>query len=274
TMESQCMGNGVCVGGPHAESSCASDDTCTGGKCTHCVTHGGAAIPNDPQSRTCAANCTFETNITYNLLQGMLTQDGSAIASGSGAVVHGDTLTIPLALSGQSRQTISAGKQNADGTIPFIIKAASIQYPAIAVQNLACACVRGEPAKTCGGTIFEADGMTAAVDCSDNFTAGASVCGAAGKPPCTFVHGDGNAATGTIGCGDAGLNGINIDITQDDLDGSCLGGAAACTSPPHITLTGSGPKGSVLSILSIAIGTVIGSCSSFPTFCSESDPQS
>jgi hypothetical protein len=270
TAPDQCMGSGVCIGGSHAEAACTSDDNCSGGKCVHCVTQGGAAIAGD-STHTCAANCTFETQIPYNLQQGVLDTNGN-LTGGSGATVHGDTLTIPLALSGQSAQTISAGKQNADGSIPFIIKAASIQYPAIPVQTLACACVRGEAAKTCGGTLFELDGKTQSTDCTDGFTAGASVCPA--DKPCAFVHGPGNAATGLIACGENGTEGINIDMTQDDLDGNCAGGASACTNPPTITFSGTGPKGSVLSILSNAIGTVIGSCSSFPTFCSDTDPQS
>src|SRR5262249_36547427 len=182
TAESQCTGTGVCIGGAKAASACADASACPGGQCVHCVVQGGAAIPGDA-THHCAANCTFETDITYNLEQGVLTQDGTGIASGSGAVVHGDTLTIPLALSGQSQQTLSAGKPSSDGKVPFVIKAASIKYPPIPVQNLACACVRGEPAKTCGGTIFEADGVTQALDCSDNFTAGASACTSAGKNP-------------------------------------------------------------------------------------------
>src|SRR5262249_44548091 len=245
-------GTGVCIGGAKAASACADASACPGGQCVHCVVQGGAAIPGDA-THHCAANCTFETDITYNLEQGVLTQDGTGIASGSGAVVHGDTLTIPLALSGQSQQTLSAGKPSSDGKVPFVIKAASIKYPPIPVQNLACACVRGEPAKTCGGTIFEADGVTQALDCSDNFTAGASVCTSAGKNPCAFVHGDGNAGTGLIGCGAGGLDGTDITITQDDLDGSCAGGASACTSPPKVTLGGHGPMGSATALLSIAI---------------------
>src|SRR5207249_1342666 len=75
TAESQCMGHGVCVGGPKAFVACADDSACPSGKCLHCVPQGGDG---------CAANCTEEiqmNTITYNLEQGMLTDDMTGIKS-------------------------------------------------------------------------------------------------------------------------------------------------------------------------------------------------
>src|SRR5205814_200215 len=74
TAESQCIGNGVCIGGTHAEAACTTSDSCPGGTCVHCIPQGGDG---------CSANCTTETDIAYNLQQGLLKQDGSGIASGS-----------------------------------------------------------------------------------------------------------------------------------------------------------------------------------------------
>src|SRR5262249_4903308 len=99
-------------------------------------------------------------------------------------------------------------------------------------------------------------------------------CLAAGKPPCWFVHGEGNAAAGVIGCGADGLQGVDIDSTQDDVNGSCAGGSAACTSPAQITTSGIGPRGASVARLSSANCIVIGACSDFPTFCTGVDPQS
>jgi hypothetical protein len=60
----------------------------------------------------------------------------------------------------------------------------------------------------------------------------------AGKKPCAFVHGAGNATSGIIGCSAAGLDGINLDATQASngqvVYRSCVGGTnpgAACTLP-------------------------------------------
>jgi hypothetical protein len=261
TSESQCMGTGICIGGAHAEAVCTDPSNCPGGKCLHCVPQGGDG---------CAANCTSETSLTYNLKQGVLNGTGTDVNPGtSGAVVHGDTLTIPLALSGQSQQTVIAGKEGADHTIPVVIPASSVHYPPIAVQSLACACVRGAPAKTCGGTIFEADFVTPSTDCTPTYTAGDSVC-AAPKKPCAFVHGAGNSATGSISC-NAGLVGIDYLLTQDDLDGSCSGGASACTAQPVIAFSGTGVAGSGILVNSIAIGVHMGPCPAAGTFC-QADP--
>jgi hypothetical protein len=269
TGEDQCIGNGVCIGGMHAEVACAANSECPGGACVHCVKQGGTAIPGD-SVHTCAANCTFETSIP--------------LASRPACCEEVCPLTpIHCATRGASgffpqpgadiREVVSIGKPNADGTIPLIIKAASVQAPAIPVQNFACACVRGVAAKTCGGTLFEIDG-TPAIDCTPGFTQGDSLCDDAGKPPCAFVHGEGNSASGTIGCGDAGLPGVDSLTTQDDIDGSCAGGPSACKSPPVLTFNGSGPRGSALILTSTAIGTVTGSCANSPTFCTDTDPQS
>lgn len=259
TAESQCQGNGVCVGGAHAERGCAADSACPGGKCVRCRRLGGNG---------CAANCTAELDVPINLVAGAI-QEGTMIAQGtSGAVIHGDILTIPLPISGT--ETLTIGKPR-NGTIPAVVKARSVFFPPIPVNTLACACVRGIPRKTCGGTLFGADG-TPSHDCTPEFTAGDSVCAA--TSPCTFVHGGGNALSGIVGC--EGLENVDYDLTQDG------GGVTGTPSALSLVLGGSGGPGSALFFSTTAIGVAVGLCDgSDPIvygadgqFCTADDPQS
>src|SRR5262249_5079504 len=157
-----------------------------------------------------------ETDVPFTLIPGVLTPNSTDVQPGtSGAVIHGDTLTIPLTQSGS--ETLTVGAQR-NGFMPVVVKASSVMFPKIPIQNLACACVRGIAAKTCGGIAFDPGG-SAATDCTPDFTAGDSVCTSAGLNPCAFVHGPGNSAAGIVGCN--GLDGVNASASQDDSDGSC-----------------------------------------------------
>src|SRR5262249_3133631 len=104
-----------------------------------------------------------------------------------------------------------------------------------------------------------------------DYTAGDSVCRAAGKPPCAFLHGAGNSGTGIIGCGPSGLAGID---TLDTPDRPTMCASGVCPAVPLLTFSGSGPRGSAFVLDSTAVGTMLGSCASAPTFCTEADPQS
>ncbi len=243
TSEGQCMGHGVCTEGPHIGAACADDSACTGGgKCIHCKTFGGSG---------CAANCTFETDVPFNLVPGVAQKSPPAILSGSGAVVHDGIILLALPLSGS--QTLKVGKIR-NNRVPYVVNAASVKIDRIAVSTLACACARGVVGKTCGGTVFDEDGMTLSTNCSDKFTAGASLC--SGKKPCTFVNGPGNSAGGLVGCD--GLEGVNLSFTQ--LSTLSLQPPAPPTprpgsGPPIITLSGSGGPGSAITLNASAIGT-------------------
>lgn len=323
TSESDCIGDGVCTEGPKIGQACANDDACPGGQCIHCKPFGGDG---------CAANCTFESDIPYDLVAGINRtcdagsnegnactgpddcpggactdvtlclggeNDGAPCAitqtqdcpggqclqqfkpGTSGAFIHDGYIQIALPLEGSAVLTI--GKLR-NGTVPGVIKADSVQMDQIAVAALACVCVRAVPAKTCGGTVFNADG-TISTDCSDDFTAGASVC--AGTKPCAFVHGPGNSSSGLIGCN--GLEGIDLSVTQD-VHLSPLPYPPPPTPPlgagqPVIALTGTGGPGSAIVLNTAAIGTAVGSCTSPGvtaeaisgpdlTFCTDDDPQS
>ena len=76
------------------------------------------------------------------------------------------------------------------------------------------------------------------------------MCTAAGKPPCTFVHGEGNTASGEIGCD--GLDNINVTFSQDS------GGASGIAGPPMVTFSGSGGPGSASVLSTIGITAVLG----------------
>jgi hypothetical protein len=252
TSDANCNGNGVCLGGVALGKSCASDSDCPESECVRCKTSGGDG---------CASNCTLETEIDYNLVPGIV--DGLSVRPGtSGAVVNGDPLTIPLAITGQ--QKLIVGKSR-NGLIPFVIPAASVQFPQIRVSNLACACVRGVPFQTCGGTIFEADGTTFSQSCTPGFP-GEMACPS--NKPCAYVHGPGNSASGNVSCGEGavGLTGVNVSITQDG------GGPGEPNGPRIVTLEGEGPVGSAQLVNSTAIGTQVGACT--PTFCLDTDPPS
>jgi hypothetical protein len=288
TSETQCQGEGVCdtfgsqgPAGTVPRKACSSDSECGGAKCIHCKTFGGDG---------CAANCTLEGAPTVTtLVTGVLS--GSDVAPGtSGAVVHGDILTIPLVLgstcSGGTNvdkactsdadcpgstcnigtSTLIAGKP-LNGLIPITQKVDGTHLPRIPVSTLACACVRGTEFKTCGGTQFEADGMTVSTDC----TADASLCD--GKKPCTAVAGPGNAGEGVIGC--STLPSVSYTIVQDS------GGSSGVSQPAIFTPGAGGGAGAQVQATASAIGTVVGLCSGTAPdygpdgqFCTDDDPDS
>jgi cysteine-rich repeat protein len=260
TGDSECVGDGVCVGGTNVGKGCGSDPDCPGGgTCVRCKTFGGDG---------CAANCTEETDVAYNLVPGR--QSNGLVPGTSGATVRSSVLTLTLLLNGS--ETLTVGKER-NGQIPFVVKQESVNLPRVAVSSLACACPRAIVPKTCGGVLFfESDGVTPATNCTPEFTAGDSVCTDAGKAPCAFAIGAGNSAQGVIGC--SSLEGINLSVYQDS-------GGSGPEGPVITTLSGSGGPGSAVVINSLAIGTVAGSCSGQSAergpdgqFCTADDPQS
>jgi len=250
TSDEACGGDaqpGVCTGGTKIGTSCVVDDDCPNSFCDRCVTFGGDG---------CAANCTFETDLAFPLVPGVAIPGG--IQPGTSGVVNFGQLVprLPIPLSGT--QTLTIGKER-DGEIPGIIKAASVVFPKIQVATLACACVRGFAVKTCGGTIYEANGSPSP-QCGTGIV-NPTTCPA--TKPCTFVNGPGNSASGIIGCN--GLDAIDSTFTQDCHPD---GGGAAQT--PKVTLSGSGGAGSIRLMNSIRIGTASGTCTA--TFCTDADP--
>ena len=267
--DEECDDGGICIGSANAGTRCAAVTDCPGG---HCQTFGGDG---------CAANCTLESDVPFNLAPGILGSELEIAPATSGAVIHGYILTIPLPFSGS--QTLTIGKER-DGHIPVVIKADSVRLPRIPLSTVGCACLRPVAVKTCGGTMFEPDGVTQSPDCTPGFTAGDSVC--AGKNACAFLHGPGNSASGVIGCN--GLDGVNVSLTQDS------GGSSGTARPPRLTLSGTGGSGSAVLSATTATSTRVafrsrGPLSNFEglcagqevpvygadgEFCTDDDPQS
>jgi hypothetical protein len=245
-----CDDGGTCIGGPAAGTAChVGDSTCTGGGI--CKTFGG---------KGCAANCTSEHDIVFQMVPGTLPQGSQILNPGtSGVSVQPSALPIgvlslPLA---NGQEVLTVGKMGADGKIPVVVKAASVNFPPIQVQNLACGCIRGVPAKTCGGTVVEPNG-TLSTDCTVGYATG-DPC--AGKAPCTFVAGEGNTAAGEIGCN--GLDNTDVSVEQD----ASTGGAAT------IKFSTQGGAGSANISQTLAIYAKLGTCADAgPTFCTTDLP--
>ena len=265
--QSDCIGNGVCLGGAKIGAACASDADCPGSECVRCRTFGGDG---------CAANCTLETQVT------------GLLGPGTQAQLFNETFTVnPLTLNITGWQIFTIGKPK-NGELPIVVRAEDAALDRISVSVLACACVRTVAAKTCGGTLFESDGQTLATDCTlvDN-------CSSLGKPPCAFLHGPGNAISGTIACA-AGFGPVNMNWTQDagGTPPPSPGTPPPGASPPVINLSGTGPAGSGLFLTTVRIGNVSGACPITPVptptpggtptpfpygpdglFCTDDDPE-
>lgn len=193
--DEECDDGGVCVGGSLAGSFCSSDELCD------CVPFGGDG---------CAANCTVETTIPFSILPSGGT--GTAYSGYSGPGVEDYQLRADGAVTvGHAR----------DGKIPIVIKD-TFEFDQIHVGSLACSCLRPVARKTCGG-------LASAADCTEGYTAGASVC--TGTSPCAFVHGEGNVAAGVITC--TGLSEDDVTVTHD----------SSLSSPPSIVFSGTGADG-------------------------------
>jgi hypothetical protein len=251
--DEDCDQGGTCIGGPTAGTAChVGDSTCTGGTCT---TFGGNG---------CAANCTTEHDVPFELVPGEVPPGASQPAPGtSGVAIASSILNIPLPLSSPSQQTLTVGKLK-DGKIPVVVKASSVMYPAVPVQTVACGCIHGVAAKTCGGTLYEPDGKTLSTDCTPGYTTG-DPC--AGKAPCAFVNGEGNTAAGEIGCD--GLDGTDILFEQD----------AATGGPAVVTVSGHGGPGSANIAQTLGISALLGTCTGSGAdygpdgqFCTDDDP--
>ncbi len=261
---------GICDGGTGALRQCSTDAECGGGKCDRCRTFGGQAISGS--SQTCSANCTFESEFSMVLKPGEFDPNASppVLLDGTGAIVHSGLLgPVPLPLGGDLK--LKLGKADAAGVRHVALRAPDLNIPPIDVAGLACACVRGVPAQSCGGFAIDDQGALG-IDCTPGHPS-AMACPA--NLPCTFVHGAGNSGQGLLGCN--GLSPINLNVSQDSNGsadpGQCLEpgvGAPICADPPVITLSGeSNLSGSAILVTHTAIGVRTGSCSGF---CTDSDP--
>lgn len=235
--EEACLLGGVCVGGPREGSQCSSHLNCPFGRCVRCRPFGGDG---------CAANCTREMDVPVNLIPGVA--KGDVVLPGtSGIIVNSGFLNLGIAVSGF--QTLRIGRKR-DGRIPLAVRGDSVYFPRVSVAGIVCGCARGYAAKTCGGTLFEADGVTLSRDCTVPFTAGDAEC--VGRFPCAFVNGPGNSAAGEVGCN--GLEVHNITLERD------CGGEMSDPVGPLLTVHGAGGPGSAVMTVSTLVTALVGAC--------------
>lgn len=240
--ESDCQGDGACFGGPANLRGCDGDDDCPSGTCRRCRPYGGDG---------CAANCTQETEQDFNLVPGVIIENVAVKEGTSGAVVNGPVIpVVPLPLIGT--QVFTVGKL-VDGSAPITVPASGVILERIPVSTIACACVRGAVASTCGGTLFDKDGAESA-NCTPGFTM-IETCPV--DKPCAPIHGPGNTGSGFVTCG---AGGVDIEYFQD-----CNGTPGAEPLDPQVFITDRGTttdpaEGSVYVVISSAIGTVVGAC--------------
>jgi hypothetical protein len=187
----------------------------------------------------------------------------------SGAVVFGPFLTVPLPMTGSMTLTVGRADPSTD-EIPFVIRATAFSVPAIPISTIACACIRPSSTMTCGGELFDENGV-ASEDCTPGFD---HVGTCPPTRPCAPMYGPGNTAAGTIGC--SGLVPTQIDVVHD-----CNGTPGGLPSDPVVTLSGAGGPGSATFVASLAIGTVVGMCTGTASnygpdqqFCTGDDPAS
>ena len=160
------------------------------------------------------------------------------------------------------------GGAGLDGVVPVVLRDDDFDIDRIPVSTIACACLRGVPAATCGGVLSYADGSEAP-GCTPGFD-GATTCPP--ELPCLAVHGPGNVGSGFIGCQGLTPNAIDVEI-------DCNGQVGLEPFPPETTLSESGPPGSAFLTVHGALGTVVGLCSGTAPdygpdgeFCTDDDP--
>lgn len=235
---------GACDGGTRLGAPCRANDDCPGSRCVRCKTFGGSG---------CAANCTYETSVTFTLVTDGMLEDIVLPWDLSNTTIPGEApgdFSLPL----RGTQTLTIGKERR-GQIPVVIKAASVQFPKVPISTIGCQCIRGVAARTCGGTLFD-EAMALAPDCSDESPI---VVTCPAERPCTFVHGPGNSASGVIGC-----NGLTpIDVTTAGCE------ADTPPDPPRVTFSGTGPDGSAIIMNTLQVGAQTGPCTA--TFCTPAD---
>ncbi len=168
-----------CNAGAKAGQACTTDAFCVApNKCNQIL------VCNSPDPLKNGVACKLDSECGTGGVCGSIcsSQCGASTAapsclSKSRARLEGGVLQLNIGPL-QGSQVVTSGQANpVDGRIPVVIKASDVQFKPIKVPSLACACVRGIPAPD--------------------------------------IHGPGNSASGQVGCGIAGLMGVDITLAVD-----------------------------------------------------------
>jgi len=216
----------------------------------------------------CAANCTFESDITLDFGSSGTTQSESVLQTSFFALVLNIT-GKQVITRGQPRAQASLG---ADGFTHFnpgeMPIATSIDknredgvgfIEPITVPGLVCACIRGIELRSCGGrpVLPGNTDPNNGIICNDD----PSACDASPDGPCGSAFGPGVSAAGRVGCVD-GLQGGDYDFISYKVAADSLTG--------DVTLTPAGDAstpGAMYNLSFTAIGTIqdSGTCSIDPS---------
>lgn len=288
TSDLQCSGNGICDDGVRAGWSCSTDSDCADSRCVRCRPFGGDG---------CAANCTFERILPYGLRPGAVpvfggTVDGVCIGGehsgascerdadctgfpsgfclrGSGAALFGAFMSMSIAFEDRTWDFLIVGDER-HGRIPVVVPDFGVADARASITGILCACRREAELRTCGGTLFEADGTPSPV-CTSGF-ANMAMCPSA--RPCTSAFGAGNVGSFVIGCG--------AEVpTYVSLDHNCGGSIGQPPEYPTLDLRHPDANGAAIGFRAMAFGLITGACTGATSsrgsdgeFCTGDDPES
>lgn len=173
----ECDDGGTCVGGTAAGSACAAATDCPQGVC---LPFGGDG---------CAANCTPESDVLFDLVTGQVTDTGpvdgtSVLESRTGTLVGSPpAVQQTYAFPANGRLVLTVGKTRS-GQRPVVVRANGLSSTASleGLTGTVCACVRPVP-----------DAAT---------------------------HGPGNAGSGVIDC--LGIDGVDTTVTVTAGQGTAV----------------------------------------------------
>ena len=225
-----CDDGGICQNGPDHGKPCPSN-VADGVDC------GAPGVCRPVGGDGCAENCTTETVVDLKL--------GDTSSSQSMSEVQGKAFGVPLVLIGQLRAragspraeivTTTAAKTFNPGDIPVVQTVNDNSWtpdtpneglPPIAVEpGIACACVRGYAAKSCGAVLPDDPSF---IDCSPKCVApdGGKLCAGGSNPlnPCSV---DSDCPGGR--CGEP----CNPNLSEPGLTAQC-GDGYTCTGQDDI----------------------------------------
>ncbi|MBI4516412.1 MAG: thrombospondin type 3 repeat-containing protein [Deltaproteobacteria bacterium] len=213
-----CAPGATCTPGPE----CGNGNTDVAEECDDGNTLGGDG---------CAANCTNETSVLFQL-------DSSGGPPRSRATVQTRDFALQMGLSGS--QVNRMGKPGPDGVIPVAVRAEDVHFDPIPITGLVCACVRAVPFDDFGpgvsgrGEIGCGEGGLADVDSEASVDHNIGTVGVGG-----FTEADCVAAGGVVEDGS-----------------SAHPHPGVCNGPAYLAVSGGGPRGSAVLQSNMQVGVI------------------